>query len=123
GGGDALVEEAHDLVPVVAMGAAFLPHAFAVVQEVEHEQRQHGGDGDGHVPLDPVKETEHAKHGDRVGDKVDEEAVGQVVNLAGVLGDAGDGAAGLIGVEVAQREALQVGEEPDAQVADELHGG
>ncbi len=123
GRGDALVEEAHDLVPVVAMRAAFLAHALAMIQVVDDEQGQHRRDRERQTPLDPVKEAEHAQHRHRVRDDIDEKAVGQAVDLAGVLRDAADGAAGLIGVEIAQGKALQMGEKLDAQVAHDAHRG
>ncbi len=83
----------------------------------EEQQERRDGDGDqGEVPVEPEHQAEHADDGEQIDEDVERGGGGEALDGLDVGGDGAEDRAGLVGVVVAEREALQVMISAHAQI-------
>ncbi len=87
--------------------------------EARDEEEQEGCDGEGdegEVPVEPEHEAEHADDGEHVDEDVEGGGGGEALDGLDVGGEGAEDGAGLVGVVVAEREALEVAVHAHAEV-------
>ncbi len=123
GARDALVQEAHDQIPVAAMTAAFHSQAAAVPIVVDEEEREDGVGDEGELPIGIEEHEQDRNDGDEVAQEVDRGPGDHGVQGAGIRDEAGDDFAGVARIVKTQRKILQMAEKVDAHVAGHAHAG
>ena len=89
----------------------FVGRLFHRLLEARHEEQQkwrdpHGDQGE--IPVEPEHQTEHADDGQQIDEDVEGGRRGETLDGLDVGGDGAEKSAGLMGVVVAEREALQM---------------
>ena len=83
-------------------------HATAVAEGDEGDHRQDGGGQEGQRRVDVDHQREGADQGHHRDEEVLRAVMGDLADLLQILGDAGDEVTGLLVVEIAERELLQM---------------
>ncbi len=93
-------------------------------RETKEEQDRGDGEGDqGEVPVQPEHQDEHADDGQQVDKHVERGRGGEALNGLDVGGDSTEQVTDLVGIVVAEGEALQVMEGPHAEIVGNILAG
>ena len=120
---DIVLELAVQLAHLLLGGAEERPHLFGKHKAGSEDQRQRNAGDQRQLGIDGQQHHQYAGEGDEIGDHIRDDVGVEVLKVAGIIDHAGHQVAGLLVMEEAQVEALQLVVDLRAQIAHQVPGG
>ena len=113
---ESFLDHAHDIGLMQTHFVSRLFYRFLEAADEQQQERRHGHRDQRKVPIEPEHEAEDPDDGQEIDQQAQSVRGREILDGGDVAGDRGQQRAGLLFIEIRQREALQVIVNADAQV-------